>query len=133
MPRSEAHVRSLAARNHLTQLCAHFAVAIPVTESTDTAEIDFTFGACRLTVVDDSLALTADAVDTISLARVEYLVGDHLERLGARDGLTVDWQPAADDTNGAPPAADDTNGAPPAADVAGSGTVADREKALDQP
>ncbi|WFE25201.1 DUF2218 domain-containing protein [Solwaraspora sp. WMMD791] len=133
MPRSEAHVRTLAARNHLTQLCAHFAVAVPVTERVDTAEIDFTFGTCRLAIVDDGLALTADAVDTISLARVEYLVGDHLERLGARDSLAVDWQPALDGTTGAPPAADDTTGAPPAADVAGSGAVGDREKALDQP
>lgn len=117
MPRSEAHVRTSTARRHLTQLCAHFAVAVPVTESTDAAEIDFTFGSCRLKVVDGGLALTADAVDPISLARVEYLIGDHLERLGARDSLVVDWQPTPDATAGTPPAPDTAASIPPAPEV----------------
>ncbi|MDG4763584.1 DUF2218 domain-containing protein [Solwaraspora sp. WMMD406] len=94
MPRSEAHVQTSHARRYLTQLCEHFALAVPARWTTDDGFVDFGSGNCRLTAGDDKLLLHADGVDTIHLAQVEYLVGEHLERFGARESLAVDWRRA---------------------------------------
>jgi uncharacterized protein len=96
VPRSEAIVRTPHALHHLTQLGEHFATAVAVKTTANQALIDFTFGTCRLDATDDQLTLHADGLDDICLARIEYLVGEHLERLGARESLTTDWQPVTD-------------------------------------
>jgi len=102
VPRSEAHVRTPRSRRHLTRLCEHFATAVPVKWTADQGLIDFGFGTCRIDATDESLRLHADSDDDIGLARVEYLVGEHLERAGARESLAVDWQPADPDQPTAP-------------------------------
>lgn len=102
MPRSEAHVRTPRSRPHLVHLCEHFATAVPVKWTADQGLIDLGFGTCRIDAADDGLSLHADSPDDIGLARVEYLVGEHLERAGARESLVVDWQPAAPEQLAAP-------------------------------
>ncbi|MFY1635813.1 DUF2218 domain-containing protein [Solwaraspora sp. WMMB335] len=98
MPRSEAHIPTPHSQNYLAQLCDHFSFAVPVHRDDDQAVVDFGFGTCRLTAGENGLSLIADAFDAISIARVEYLVGEHLERFGARESLTVEWQPVTDTT-----------------------------------
>ena len=96
MPRSEANVRTPHAQHHLARLCEHFATTIAVKSIPGDALIDFTFGSCRLAATDDQLLIQVDGLDEICRARIEYLIGEHLERIGDRECLTVDWQPVTD-------------------------------------
>ncbi|MGH3088905.1 MAG: DUF2218 domain-containing protein [Rubrobacteraceae bacterium] len=48
-------------------------------------------GVCRMEARSDELVLAVEAPDGEKLARVEGIVGDHLEQFGKRDGLTVQW------------------------------------------
>jgi len=59
--------------------------------SQDTGTVEWPDGNCRLTCEPGRLILTATADDAEALARVQDVIGRHLERFGARDGLTVRW------------------------------------------
>jgi hypothetical protein len=48
-------------------------------------------GHCVLSAAPDELVLTASADDAEGLARVQDVVGRHLERFGAREELRVHW------------------------------------------
>jgi hypothetical protein len=54
--------------------------------------IPFAFGHAALTAGDEALTITAAAQTPADLARVEQVVGSHLERFGARDGLQVAFE-----------------------------------------
>jgi caffeoyl-CoA O-methyltransferase len=49
-------------------------------------------GSCRLEGDASSLHFTATAPDEESLARVEQVVGSHLQQFAAKEGLTVTWR-----------------------------------------
>jgi len=51
-------------------------------------------GQCTLTAAPDGLILRASADGAEGLARVQDVVGRHLERFGAREGLHVEWSTA---------------------------------------
>jgi uncharacterized protein len=55
------------------------------------ALIPFAFGLAQLRASDGELRLEAFAPTPGELARVEEVVGSHLERFGRRDGLVVGW------------------------------------------
>jgi hypothetical protein len=53
--------------------------------------ITFDDGRCTLTAEEGVLVLTAMAVDLAALARIQDVVGRHLERFGTRAELRVRW------------------------------------------
>jgi hypothetical protein len=56
---------------------------------TSTASIGEATGS--IVVGDGVLTLLAEAPDAESLARVQHVLGSHLERFGQRNELTVTW------------------------------------------
>jgi hypothetical protein len=62
----------------------------PVTEPGGTRLI-FTAGSCLLSADADGLLLIAEAEDDAGLDAVQQVVSRHLERMGRRDELLVQW------------------------------------------
>ena len=91
MIRSTARVETDRADRYLTQLCRHFAHKVPADSDGRRGRADFGWGVCTLTATADALLLDAEAEDAAGLDRVEFVVRDHAERFGARDGLAVTW------------------------------------------
>jgi hypothetical protein len=60
----------------------------------DTGTVRWPDGHCGLACAPGFLVLTATADDAEALARVQDVIGRHLERFGAREGLQVRWSPA---------------------------------------
>jgi hypothetical protein len=89
---STARVETDRADRYVTQLCRHFAHKVPAESDSGHGRADFGWGVCTLTATPDALLLHAEAEDVAGLERVEFVVGDHAERFGARDGLAVTWQ-----------------------------------------
>jgi hypothetical protein len=104
---STARVATERPTSYLKQLCEHFAQergrhgAPGVEVSFDDHEgfVDFApvfSGTCRLDARDEGvLILSASGSDQAALERVQRIVSEHVERFGARDGLTVEWAPAS--------------------------------------
>ena len=92
MIRSAARVPTERADRYLAQLCRHFAHKVPSEHDGRRGHADFGWGACTLIATPDALLLHAEAEDAAGLDRVEFVVRDHTERFGARDGLAVRWE-----------------------------------------
>lgn len=91
MPISEARVPTTRSSRYLSQLCKHFAHKVHAEWTDERGFADFGWGTCTLVATDGALLLRAEAPDEERLGRVEYVVGDHAERFGVRDGLSVSW------------------------------------------
>jgi hypothetical protein len=88
---------------YLAQLCEHFrhesrrhfGQEIEVSFSDLEGFVDFApfvSGTLRLDARQDGvLALEARGADPTALERIQQIVGENVERLGKRDGLTVEW------------------------------------------
>ena len=50
-------------------------------------------GRCTITAEPDCLVLAVEAADPQELANVQRIIGANIERLAAREGLTVEWIP----------------------------------------
>jgi hypothetical protein len=89
---SRADVPTDAPARYAKQLIAHLGRRIPFTDDADGGWTT-TVGAARgrITVGNGVLGLRAEAPEEEALARVEHVLGSHLERFGARAGLTVTW------------------------------------------
>jgi hypothetical protein len=75
----------------MKQLCRHFGHKNP-TQFTDTdGRIEFEFGTCEFSAEEEVLVLRARAADEESVARVEQVIGSHLERFAHRDPVQVTW------------------------------------------
>ena len=92
---SVAHVATDAAPRYAKQLASHLGRRGNV-EELEGGGYRLTFGAGEGTVVPepDRLVLRATAPDGAALARVEDVLGRHLERFGRRNELTVVWETA---------------------------------------
>lgn len=89
---SRADVPTDAPDRYAKQLVAHLGRRIPFTEGAEgswTTVLGDAHG--RITVGNGVLRLRAEAPGQEALARVEHVLGSHLERFGARAGLTVTW------------------------------------------
>ena len=93
---STARIPTDRASRYLVHLCRHFANKVPAEWSDEHGVADFGWGTCVLAVGDGHLDLRAEAPDAEGLGRVEFVVADHAERFGHRDGVRVIWQ--RDDT-----------------------------------
>ncbi len=91
--RSRAVVATDKPSPYLLQLAKHFRHKLPVEFDERQATIPLAFGAVDLTAEDGRLVLDARAAEPGGLARVEAVIGSHLERFGRRDELAVTWAP----------------------------------------
>jgi hypothetical protein len=91
---STAHVPTPAPERYVKQIVAHLGRkrTARMLESGD-GEVRWPDGSCDLTCRPGLLVLTATADDADALARIQDVVGRHLERFGARAGLRVEWTP----------------------------------------
>lgn len=94
--RSEARVKTPRASRYANQLCKHFAHKIRAEWAEPEGVAEFPeLGTCRLVSGPDELVLrieAGDAAKLAKLAKIQFIVGDHLERFGARDGLAASWE-----------------------------------------
>ncbi len=89
---SRADVRTEAPARYAKQLVSHLGRKVPFTEDAEGAWTTIVGDARgRIIVGDGVLTLSAEAPDVETLDRIEHALGSHLERFGARAGLTVTW------------------------------------------
>ena len=93
---SEARVSIASPRRYLGQLCKHFGHKMPATYADDygSGRIEFPdLGICTLEADEASglLVTRATAATEGDLARLEGVVGRHLERFAFRDPVAVTW------------------------------------------
>lgn len=88
---STTSVATPRASIYLKQLCRHFGHKTEATFDDTDGRIAFSFGVCELHAGGGELRLTATADDVESRARVEHVIGSHLERFAHREELTVSW------------------------------------------
>ena len=89
---SRADVPTDAPARYAKQLVSHLGRRVSFSEDTEgtwTAVIGDARG--WITVGDGVLGLRAEAPGEEGLTLVEHVLGSHLERFGARAGLTVTW------------------------------------------
>lgn len=89
---SHADVPTDTPERYAKQLVAHLGHRVSFETVGDTSTATFGGGTGRVVVGDGVLTLYASAPDEESLARVEDVLGRHLERFGQRNELTVAWQ-----------------------------------------
>ena len=91
---STAAVPTDAAARYAKQLLAHVGrknTIEPIEGEPDGGLLIFPYGRGAVRPAADHLLLTASAADVESLARVEDVLGRHLERFGTRRELVVTW------------------------------------------
>ena len=90
METSTAHVRTTSAERYAKQLASHLGRKVTVVDEAAGQRIVIGEGSCLLECGED-LVLRAQAPDGETLARVQHVIGSHLERFGARNELVVSW------------------------------------------
>lgn len=92
--RATALVATDAGARYAKQLLAHIGRKVtvePVEGVPDGGRLRFAYGTGTVLPVPEGLQLVAEAPDADSLARVQDVLGRHLERFGARRELVVHW------------------------------------------
>ena len=92
---SRADVATGAAERYAKQLASHLGRKAEVRDEPEGRRILVGDGGCLLVVGKAVLELRAEAASAESLARVQHVVGSHLERFGQRDALVVTWSTPA--------------------------------------
>jgi uncharacterized protein len=90
---SHADVTTDAAARYAKQLAAHLGRRAEVVPEAEGDRIVIGDGSCLLVPGEAALVLRAQAPSQESLARVQDVVGGHLERFGQRNELAVHWHP----------------------------------------
>ncbi len=94
---SRADVPTDAPARYAKQLVSHLGRKVPFTEDGDGAwTITGGDARGRIAVGDGVLSMHVEASDIQTLDRLEHALGSHLQRFGARAGLTVTWHRDAD-------------------------------------
>ena len=88
---STAIVATTRPERYLKQLASHLGQRIPVEQEGSHTVWTFPFGECAGTATPETIELRAEATTPDHLARIEDVIGRHLERFGARDTLIVRW------------------------------------------
>ncbi|UOM35632.1 DUF2218 domain-containing protein [Acuticoccus sp. I52.16.1] len=96
MPHLTSRVVTPKASRYLAQLCKHFAHKVEATWDEAGGDVDFGFGRLRLAAADDALTMDARADTAEGLARVEWVVTDHLARFAWREKPVIQWTPGAE-------------------------------------
>ena len=88
---SDADVSTDAPDRYAKQLASHLGRKAEVRDEAEGARVVLTGGSCLLSPGDGVIRLRAVADDAEAMERVQRVVGGHLERFGAKVGLTVTW------------------------------------------
>lgn len=88
---SSADVSTDAPDRYAKQLASHLGHKAEVREEAEGPRVVLPGGSCLLAPRDGVLRLSAVADDAEAMDRVQRVVGGHLERFGAKAGLTVSW------------------------------------------
>ncbi|WP_373975487.1 DUF2218 domain-containing protein [Chitinibacter sp. SCUT-21] len=88
---SQAQLSAANADKVLYKLCKHFALKIPVDFDTEKAYIKFPYGECHIVRTNDFLAMDCAAADKELLAKVEWVITDHLGLMVKNPELKLDW------------------------------------------
>ena len=88
---STAIVATTRPERYLKQLASHLGQRIPVVQEGARTVWTFPFGGCVGTATPQTIEFRAEATTPDDLARIEDVIGRHLERFGARDTLIVRW------------------------------------------
>jgi hypothetical protein len=88
---ARADVVTDAPARYAKQLVSHLGRRVDFTSDGDTSTAAFGEATGAVVVGEGVLVLHAEAPDAESLARVQHVLGSHLERFGQRDELTVTW------------------------------------------
>jgi hypothetical protein len=95
---SRAEVSTDAAGRYAKQLVAHLGRKLDFTTEGATSSATIGDATGRVVVGDGVLTLIASGDDEEAVARVEHVLGSHLERFGQRNELTVTWTRASSAT-----------------------------------
>ena len=94
MPTSTAQVPAEWPQRYVKQIVAHLGrKRTGRMLATGDGEVEWPDGSCGLACRPGVLLLTVTADDAEALARIQDVIGRHLERFGARAGIRVDWTP----------------------------------------
>jgi hypothetical protein len=88
---TRADVATDQPERYAKQLVAHLGRKTAFATDGTTSTARFGAGTGQVVVGDGVLVLLAEAPDAEALARVEDVLGRHLERFGARNELVVRW------------------------------------------
>ena len=88
---ARADVATDTPQRYAKQLLSHLGQRTSWTTDGDTSTAEIAGGTGRLVLGEGVLTLIAEALDTVTLARVQHVLGSHLERFGQRNELTVSW------------------------------------------
>jgi uncharacterized protein len=88
---AHADVATDAPARYAKQLISHLGRRVPWTTEGTTSTAEIAGGTGTVVVGDGVLTLRAEAPDAESLARVQHVLGSHLERFGQRNELAVSW------------------------------------------
>jgi hypothetical protein len=91
---STARVPAERPERYVKQIVSHLAHRRTTRwQPPDAGVVEWPDGRCGLVCASGALILTATGEDAEALARVQDVIGRHLERFGTRDGLEVNWSP----------------------------------------
>jgi hypothetical protein len=91
--RAIADVRTETPARYAKQLVSHLGRKVEFATDGDTSTATFfEFGTGSIVVGDGVLTLLAESPTAEGLARVQHVLGDHLQRFGQRDELVVTWR-----------------------------------------
>ncbi|MDE0571870.1 DUF2218 domain-containing protein [Demequina sp. B12] len=79
---------------YLKQLCSHLAEKLPVEWDEAGGTVTFETATSTLTAVDGSLEIAITGAETLHVYRSMGIVAGHLEKFGAKAGLSVEWDDA---------------------------------------
>ena len=88
---ARADVATETPQRYAKQMLSHLGQRTSWTTDGDTSTAEIAGGIGRVVLGEGLLTLIAEASDTVTLARVQHVLGSHLERFGQRNELTVTW------------------------------------------
>ena len=91
MKETVATVETKNGSRYIAQLCKHFGHKAEARYDEASGDVDFGFGRCELRAEPDRLTLRGVAQDDAGLARLEEVVGGHLERFAWKETPAINW------------------------------------------
>ena len=82
---------TLKAISYLKKFCRHFAYKLPTKFDHTDGYVDFPFGDCWLRIKGNVITIRLEAETSDSLAKMEGVVGSHMERFAFRDEVKLSW------------------------------------------
>jgi hypothetical protein len=89
--RSHADVPTPRGERWRKQIASHLGRKCEVVHDGDTITLLLAGGSCAMTYDDTTLHLSAAGPNDDALTQVQHVIGVHLERFAADEGLRVDW------------------------------------------